>query len=131
MGAPTAVGIAEANQSGLSWSRGRRRYLGDILATAAIVTNEFCLGETQRTTNVYLKSYIKFFINFFTELLLHFGDFLVTVYLHNTTRALDQCGHRTIKKSEIIFGHLMLTTATTLCCLSRSKMKMKPHPLKQ
>ena len=48
-GAATAAGIAEANQSGLSWSRGRKRYLGDILATAATVTNEFCLGETQRT----------------------------------------------------------------------------------
>ena len=38
VGAATAVGIAEANQSGLSWSRGRRPYLGDILATAATVT---------------------------------------------------------------------------------------------
>ena len=46
-GTATVVRIAEANQSGLSWSRGRTRYLGDILATAATVTNEFCLGETQ------------------------------------------------------------------------------------
>ena len=54
VGAATAVEIAVANQFGLSWSRGRTRYLGDILATAATVANEFCLGETQRTNNVYL-----------------------------------------------------------------------------
>ena len=62
-GAATAVGIADANQSGLSCSRGRTRYLGDILATAATVTNKFCLGETQRTNNVYLKVYINFIKN--------------------------------------------------------------------
>ena len=62
-GAATAVGIAEAIQFGLSWSRGRTRYLGDILATAATVTNEFCLGETQRTNNVFLKVYIHFIRN--------------------------------------------------------------------
>ena len=62
-GAATDVGIAETNQSGLSWSRGRMRYLGDILATAATVTNKLCLGETQRTNNVYLKVYINFIRN--------------------------------------------------------------------
>ena len=82
----------------------RARYLGDILATAATVTNEFCLGETQRTINVYLKAYVNFIGNFVTELLLDFGGFLVTVF--KPIRPLDQCDHRTNKKSVVILGHL-------------------------
>ena len=113
-GAATAVGIAEAKLSGLCWSRNRKRYLGDILTMAATVTNVFCLSETQWTTNVYLKAYINFIRNFVTDLSLHFGGLLVTVF--KTTRPLDQCGHRTNKKSEVILSHLMLTTVTTLCC---------------
>ena len=111
--AANAVEIAEANQSGLSRSRDRRRYLENILATSATVTNEFCLGETEKTTNVYLKAYINFIRNFVTELLLHFGGLLFTVF--ETIRPLDQCGHRTNKKSEVILGHLNADNSKYSC----------------
>ena len=105
-------------------SRSQSVRLALVWRSRATVTNKFCLVETERTTNVYLESYIIFIRNFVTELLLHFGDLLVTEFKTTARISQKQLGFRNGESQTVLVALL------TVCESLQSKMVSQLDPLR-